>query len=299
MVGREVLLDVDHGAAETGDVVASVSDVVVEDDRGVRAVDGVSFDVRAGEVFGIAGVDGNGQSELVEAVTGLQEADAGEIRFLGEDVTTASRRHRIDSGMAYIPEDRQERGLVMEFDLVENGLLGSQHGRELAPNGRINWDDTRDHADAIIDEYDVRPPDADAEAHSLSGGNQQKFIVGREFERDPELVVASHPTRGVDVGSIEFIHERLLELRQQGVAIVLVSSKLEEVQGLSDRLAVVYEGEFIDVVDPDETTEEELGLLMAGERPGDDGGGGDPEGATGEAEPNAAADTDAVDGERA
>mgnify|MGYP006271851445 CR=1 FL=1 len=267
MVGREVLMDVDRGSAETGDVVASVSDVVVEDDRGVRAVDGVSFDVRGGEVFGIAGVDGNGQSELVEAVTGLQSVDEGDIRFLGEDVTTASRRDRIDAGMAYIPEDRQERGLVMEFDLVENGLLGSQHDPEFAANGRVDWAKTRGHAEAVIDEYDVRPPDADAEAASLSGGNQQKFIVGREFERDPELVVASHPTRGVDVGSIEFIHERLLELRRQGVAVLLVSSKLEEVQGLSDRLAVIYEGEFVDVVDPDETTEEELGLLMAGERP--------------------------------
>jgi simple sugar transport system ATP-binding protein len=158
----------------------------------------------------------------------------------------------------------------MEFDLVENGLLGSQHDPELAANGRIDWPKTRDHAEAVIDEYDVRPPDPGADAESLSGGNQQKFIVGREFERDPELVVASHPTRGVDVGSIEFIHERLLELRRQGVAILLVSSKLEEVQGLSDRLAVIYEGEFIDVVDPDETTEEELGLLMAGERPAAD-----------------------------
>ncbi|WP_280585835.1 ABC transporter ATP-binding protein [Halorubrum sp. Boch-26] len=305
MVGREVLLDVDHGTAETGEVVASVSDVVVEDDRGVRAVDGVSFDVRGGEVFGIAGVDGNGQSELVEAVTGLQTPDAGEIRFRGEDVTTASRRQRIDDGMAYVPEDRQERGLVMEFGLVENGLLGSQHGPELASNGRIDWSKTRGHAEAIIDEYDVRPPDADADAESLSGGNQQKFIVGREFERDPELVVASHPTRGVDVGSIEFIHERLLELRKQGVAILLVSSKLEEVQGLSDRLAVVYEGEFIDVVDPDETTEEELGLLMAGERPGeDDGDGGEPE-ATGGGDADGTERetptdlTDAADGERA
>jgi simple sugar transport system ATP-binding protein len=285
MVGREVLMDVDRGEAETGDVVASVSDVAVEDDRGVRAVDGVSFDVRGGEVFGIAGVDGNGQSELVEAITGLQSVDAGEIRFRGEDVTTASRRDRIDAGMAYVPEDRQERGLVMEFDLVENGLLGSQHDPELAANGRIDWPKTRDHAESIIDEYDVRPPDADADAESLSGGNQQKFIVGREFERDPELVVASHPTRGVDVGSIEFIHERLLELRRQGVAVLLVSSKLEEVQGLSDRLAVIYEGEFIDVVDPDETTEEELGLLMAGERPGGDAGDDGPtaagDGATG------------------
>ena len=270
MVGREVLMDVDRGEAETGDVVASVSDVAVEDDRGVRAVDGVSFDVRGGEVFGIAGVDGNGQSELVEAVTGLQSADAGEVRFRGDDVTTASRRDRIDAGMAYVPEDRQERGLVMEFDLVENGLLGSQHDPDFAANGRVDWPKTRDHAEAVIDEYDVRPPDPGADAESLSGGNQQKFIVGREFERDPELVVASHPTRGVDVGSIEFIHERLLELRRQGVAILLVSSKLEEVQGLSDRLAVIYEGEFIDVVDPDETTEEELGLLMAGERPAAD-----------------------------
>jgi simple sugar transport system ATP-binding protein len=304
MVGREVLLDVDHGTAETGAVVAAVSDVVVENDRGVRAVNDVSFEVRGGEVFGIAGVDGNGQSELVEAVTGLRNPDAGEIRFGGEDVTTASRRQRIDAGMAYVPEDRQERGLVMEFDLVENGLLGSQHGDELVSNGRIDWSKTRGHAEAIIDGYDVRPPDADSDAESLSGGNQQKFIVGREFERDPELVVASHPTRGVDVGSIEFIHERLLELRQQGVAILLVSSKLEEVQGLSDRLAVVYEGEFIDVVDPDETTEEELGLLMAGERPGDDDGEGGTK-ATGsesadETERDKPADpTDAADGERA
>ena len=304
MVGREVLMDVDHGTAETGDVVASASDVVVDSERGVRAVNGVSFEIRAGEVFGIAGVDGNGQSELVEAVTGLRTPDGGEIRFGGEDVTTASRRQRIDAGMAYIPEDRQERGLVMEFDLVENGLLGSQHGTELAANGRIDWSKTRGHAEAIVDEYDIRPPDADADAESLSGGNQQKFIVGREFERDPELVVASHPTRGVDVGSIEFIHERLLELRREGVAILLVSSKLEEVQGLSDRLAVVYEGDFIDVVDPDETTEEELGLLMAGERPGDSDGGGEPEAAgsgdADETEQEAPTDrADATDGERA
>ncbi|MFC6872231.1 ABC transporter ATP-binding protein [Halobellus marinus] len=267
MVGREVLLDVNRPPAEAGDVVAAASDIVVDDDRGVRAVDGVSFEIRAGEVFGIAGVDGNGQSELVAALTGLQPPDDGQIRFLGEEITDTSRRRRIESGMAYIPEDRQERGIVMDFDLIENALLGSQHSPEFGPNGRIDWDATRDHAEQIIDDYDVRTPGATTSSESLSGGNQQKFIVGREFARDPELVVASHPTRGVDVGSIEFIHERLLELRQQGVAILLVSSKLEEVQGLSDRLAVMYEGEFIDVVDPTETTEEELGLLMAGERP--------------------------------
>ncbi|WP_144900806.1 ABC transporter ATP-binding protein [Halobellus captivus] len=267
MVGREVILDVEKSPAETGDVVASASEIVVEDERGVRAVDGVSFEVRAGEVFGIAGVDGNGQSELTEAVTGLELPDSGRIEFLGDDVTETSRRSRIDAGMSYIPEDRQDRGLVMDFDLVENGLLGSQHTPEFGPNGRIDWNHSREHAEAIIDEYDVRPPNADATSESLSGGNQQKFIVGREFDRDPELVVAAHPTRGVDVGSIEFIHERLLELRAQGVAVLLISSKLEEVQGLSDRLAVMYEGEFMDVVDPATTTEEQLGLLMAGEHP--------------------------------
>jgi simple sugar transport system ATP-binding protein len=233
----------------------------------VWAVDGVDFEVRGGEILGIAGVDGNGQSELVEAVTGLRAPDAGAIRFRGEDVTGRSRRRRIEAGMAYIPEDRQERGVVMDFDLVGNALLGSQHAPGFGSNGRIDWGATRDHAETIIEEYDVRTPGADTPASSLSGGNQQKFIVGREFARDPELVVASHPTRGVDVGSIEFIHERLLELREAGVAVLLISSKLEEVQGLSDRLAVMYEGEFIDVVDPATTTESELGLLMAGQRP--------------------------------
>jgi simple sugar transport system ATP-binding protein len=169
--------------------------------------------------------------------------------------------------MAYVPEDRQERGLVMPFDLTSNGLLGSQHSPPFADRGRIDWAAAREHAEAIIDEYDVRTPGPAAEAESLSGGNQQKFVVGREFERDPSLLVAAHPTRGVDVGSIEFIHERLLELREAGVAVLLVSSKLEEVRGLADRLAVIYEGELMDVLDPEATTEEEIGLLMAGEQP--------------------------------
>ncbi len=293
MVGREVLLDVDRQAGETGEIVASASDIVVEDERGVRAVDGVSFEVRAGEILGVAGVDGNGQAPLVEAVTGLRTPDTGQIHFRGADVTTASRRDRITAGMAYIPEDRQERGLVMEFDLRENALLGSQHSQQFSSSGRIDWSATHDHAQEIIAEYDVRPPDSSADAESLSGGNQQKFIVGREFERDPELVVASHPTRGVDVGSIEFIRERLLELRRQGVAVLLISSKLEEVQGLSDRLAVMYEGEFNGVVDPAETTEEELGLLMAGEQldtaETEPGPGSEPE-PTDRAERTAAAD---------
>ncbi|WP_134672021.1 ABC transporter ATP-binding protein [Halorussus marinus] len=269
MVGREVLLEADKEPADPGAVGLAVSDLRVTDDRGVEQVRGVDIDAREGEVFGIAGVDGNGQSELVEAVTGLRTPESGRVEIGGEDVTDRSRRERIDAGMAYIPEDRQERGLVMEFDLVENGLLGSQHTSEFAAGGRIDWEHTREHAEEIIAEYDVRPPNADAESASLSGGNQQKFIVGREFARDPDVIVASHPTRGVDVGSIEFIHDRLLDLRRAGKTVLLVSSKLDEVQQLSDRLGVMHEGELVDVVDPDRVTEEELGLLMAGETPED------------------------------
>jgi simple sugar transport system ATP-binding protein len=266
MVGREVLLEVESPPSTPGDVTLSVEHLGVTDERGVETVADVSFEVRAGEVFGIAGVDGNGQQELVEAITGMRVPEAGTVRFQGTDITERSRRDRIESGIAYIPEDRQEQGLVMDFDLVENGLLGSQHQEPFASSGRIDWAESQDHAASVVEEYDVRPPTVDTRAESLSGGNQQKFIVGREFERDPSLLVASHPTRGVDVGSIEFIHDRLLDLRAEGVAVLLVSSKLAEVQALSDRLAVIYEGEFMDVVDPDTVTEEDLGLLMAGEQ---------------------------------
>jgi simple sugar transport system ATP-binding protein len=275
MVGREVLLEVEKEPGEFGERTLQVDGVSVEDERGVTVVADVSLTVRAGEVFGVAGVDGNGQAELVEAITGLRRPETGRVRFLGEEITDWSRRRRIDGGMAYVPEDRHERGLVMEFDLTANGVLGSQHAPPFAEGGRIDWGEARGHAEAIIDRYDVRPPTPEASAESLSGGNQQKFIVGREFEREPSLMVATHPTRGVDIGSTEFIHERLLDLRREGVAVLLVSSKLEEVQALSDRLAVMHAGEVVDVVDPGTVTEEELGLLMAGEHPDDaDGGGG-------------------------
>ena len=269
MVGREVLFDTDKPPVQAGDIALAARDLVVEDDRGVRAVDGVDLQVAEGEVFGIAGVDGNGQSELVDALTGMHTPVSGQVYLGNEDVTDAPRRQRIDDGMAYVPEDRQARGLVMSYDLTENGLLGSQRDPQFAASGRIRWDDAESHAEAIVEEYDVRPADTDAAAHSLSGGNQQKFIVGREFARDPDAVVASHPTRGVDVGSVEFIHDRLLDLRTEGAAVLLVSSKLDEVRGLSDRLGVMHDGELVDVVDPEQVTEEQLGLLMAGERPPD------------------------------
>jgi simple sugar transport system ATP-binding protein len=271
MVGREVLLSPERPPADAGEVTLAAEAVTVEDARGVRAVDEVSLRVRASEILGVAGVDGNGQAELVEALTGLSRPDGGRVHLHGVDVTDRSRRERIAAGLSYVPEDRQERGLVMSFDLAENGVLGAQHSPTFSRGrtGRIDWDRARDHAARVATQYDVRPPDTDARAGSLSGGNQQKFVVGRELERDPTALVAVHPTRGVDVGSIEFVHERLLELRAAGVAVLLISSKLDEVTALSDRLAVMHGGEVVDTVDPDAVTEEQLGLLMAGERPDD------------------------------
>jgi simple sugar transport system ATP-binding protein len=269
MVGRQVVLDVEKPQATAGAPILSVDSLVVADDRGVPAVDGVGFGVRSGEVFGIAGVDGNGQSELVEAITGLREVASGEVTLGGQRATSWSRARRIQAGLAYIPEDRQIRGLVLDFDLAENGILGSQHRRPFARLGRLDRGAAQRHAGQLIDRYDVRPADAGARARALSGGNQQKLIVGREMAREPRLLVASHPTRGVDIGSVEFIHERVLQLRSKGVGVLLVSSKLEEVLGLSDRLAVMHDGQLMAVVDPASITEREVGLLMGGEIPPD------------------------------
>ncbi len=267
MVGREVLLSVEKSPADRGDPRLSVSGLSVSDDRGAERVSDLDLTVHAGEVFGVAGVDGNGQAELVEVVTGIRAPDAGTVAVDGEEVTDDSRRERAARNLAYIPEDRQKRALVMDFDLVQNAVLGAQHRAPFARGGRLDWAAAREHAADIVDRYDVRPGDPTATARSLSGGNQQKFVVGREFSRDPETVVAAHPTRGVDVGSMEFIHERLLEMRDQGVAVLLVSASLDEVTQLSDRVGVMYEGEFVDVVDAEHATQEQLGLLMAGQQP--------------------------------
>jgi simple sugar transport system ATP-binding protein len=266
MVGRDVLLSVDKAPADPGGVQLSVSDLSVDDEQGVRAVDGVDLRVRQGEIFGIAGVDGNGQSELVGAITGLCEPATGTVTYQGDDITGWSRQKRIAKGMSYIPGERQERALVLAFDLIRNAALGNQHSDRFRDGRQLDWDTIREHAKEIIDTYDVRPPDPTATAGSLSGGNQQKFVVGREFLRDPDLVVAAHPTRGVDVGSMEFIHEQILQMRDRGVATVLVSASLDEVLNLSDRIGVLYDGSFVDVVDPESVTREEMGLLMAGQQ---------------------------------
>jgi len=264
MVGRDVLFDRQQRETAPGDPLLEVERLRVQGDRGLEQVRGVDLTVREGEILGIAGVQGNGQTELVEGLTGLRPVASGTVRFDGDDVTGLSRRDRIEAGIAYIPEDRQTEGLVQDYDLVRNALLGNQTVAPYANRGFIDWPAVRGHAEDVVEEYDVQPPNPDTEAASLSGGNQQKFVVGREIEHDPAVMVAAHPTRGVDIGSIEFIHDRLLELRDAGLAIVFVSSKLEEIRKLSDRIAVMYEGEFVDAVVPDDVTEEELGLLMAG-----------------------------------
>ncbi|QZP36528.1 ABC transporter ATP-binding protein [Halobaculum magnesiiphilum] len=266
MVGREVLFDRRPRETAPGDPILRTEGLRVTGDRGLEQVTDVDLTVREGEVLGIAGVQGNGQTELVEAITGLRSVDSGTVSFDGEDITGLSRRERIRLGIVYIPEDRQTEGLVQDYDLVRNALLGNQTVEPYVERGFIDWPAVREHAADIVDEYDVQPPTVESEAASLSGGNQQKFIVGREIEHDPDVIVASHPTRGVDIGSIEFIHDRLLDRRDEGLAVLLVSSKLEEIRKLSDRIAVMYEGEFIDTVDPETVTEEELGLLMAGRR---------------------------------
>lgn len=267
MVGEEVLFEVDKDPNKPGEDVISVSSLTVEDDRELEQVHDLDFSVREGEVLGIAGVDGNGQSELVEAIVGLRGASSGRITYRDEPINKLTRRERHKRGMAYIPEDRQERALILEFNLLKNGILGKHHDVPFSRNGQVQWDVVREEVEELIEEFDVRPPDPDALARSLSGGNQQKFVVGREFRMDPDLLVASHPTRGVDIGSIEFIHRQLLELRRDDTAVLLISSKLDEVMQLSDRLAVIYEGEIMAVVDPDDVAEEQVGLLMAGQQP--------------------------------
>ena len=266
MVGRDVLLDVDKEPVTLGDPQLSVANLSVSNEQGIQKVRTLDLTVHRGEIFGVAGVDGNGQSELIEAITGLRDHTAGEISIDGRAIGDLSRRERMALGMSYIPGERQERALVLDFDLVQNAVLGNQRDEQFRDGRQIDWTAVREHTEEIIETYDVRPPDPQASARSLSGGNQQKFVVGREFLRDPDLVVAAHPTRGVDVGSMEFIHDQLLGMRDQGVAILLVSASLDEVTSLSDRIGVLHDGAFVDVVEPESVTKEQLGLMMAGEQ---------------------------------
>src|SRR5262245_43262982 len=265
MVGREVLLRVDKKPSEPGEPLLEVEDLRVVDERGLPAVRGVSFQVRAGEIVGIAGVDGNGQTELIDAITGLTRPQSGVIRVGGRDATREGARERLEEGIGHIPEDRQRRGLVLDFTLAENVGL---HDYRQEPNSRFGWlrpGKLIALARKLLKEFDVRGGGPTTLASALSGGNQQKVVIAREVERDPRVLVAGQPTRGLDVGAIEFVHRRLIEERDEGRAVLLVSLELDEIMSLSDRILVIFGGEIVGEYGPD-VTEEELGVAMTGGR---------------------------------
>ena len=264
IVGRDVLLRVEKVDAKPSNVVLSVKDLKVLGKHGL-SVDGVSFDVRAGEIVGMAGIEGNGQTELIESIAGLCKPYSGHIEFEGVDVTDLSARHLKELGIAHIPEDRHRRGLLLNSDLAENSILGVHYRPPVtAGAGFMSSTAIGKRVGEIIQNFDVRPPNPELAAKSLSGGNQQKLIIGREFELDPKLLLVSQPTRGVDIGAIEFIHRKLIELRDKGRAVLLVSAELEEVTALADRLLVIREGKIVGEVDPKTASVEEIGLMMTG-----------------------------------
>ena len=267
MVGREVLLRVEKPEPTIGETELEVKDLSVADIAGGKRVNAVSFEVRRGEIVGIAGVEGNGQTELIEALAGLVDPAriSGAINFEGKDLKSVSARVRRELGIAHIPEDRHRRGLLLDFSLAENSILGVHYRPPIAAYaGGIFLDDNavQRRAAEIIQDFDVRPPNAALPARALSGGNQQKLIIGREYHVAPKLLLVSQPTRGVDIGAIEFIHRQLVSLRDNGCAILLVSAELEEVTSLSDRLLIIHDGKIAGELDPKVATLEEIGLLM-------------------------------------
>ena len=267
MVGRPVQLIVDKKPHAPGEVVLDVKDLSIVDADGRTMVDHVSFNVRAGEVVGIAGVQGNGQTELVDALTGLRNSTRGTVALDGQDITSASPRVRHAKGIAHIPEDRQRQGLVGGLSVAENLVLTRYHDEEFSNGIIMDWPAAHRAAENLIAEYDVRTPSPDIEASTLSGGNQQKVIVARELSRPLRLSIAAQPTRGVDVGSIEYIHSRIIKERDAGTAVLIVSTELDEVMALSDRLLVMYRGKIVADLDPKVTSAMDVGLYMAGSRP--------------------------------
>lgn len=270
MVGRDVALTMQVEPGQPQEVVLSVRDLRVLDDRHLVAVDGVSFDVRQGEVLGVAGVHGNGQRELVEALTGLRPVVAGQITLLGRDITHASPREITELGAAHIPEDRQKHGLVLSYPVKDNLVLNRYYREPFARRGVMDGAAITRNAETLVRRFDIRTPSVDTLEGNLSGGNQQKTIVAREFSRPIQLLIAAQPTRGLDVGSIEFIHRQLIERRDQGTAVLLISAELDEVLSLSDRIAVMFKGQIIRLLEREDLTGDEqairerLGLLMAG-----------------------------------
>lgn len=267
MVGRQVSFKTVKKDPQPREVALNVENLFVTDYRGVDKVKGLNLQVRKGEIVGIAGIDGNGQSELIEAITGLRGVKSGTITLNGKNITGLKPRKITEAGIGHIPQDRHKHGLVLDFPIGHNIVLQTYYQEPVSKNGVMNYKKVNEIARRIIEEYDVRTGQGEmTPARALSGGNQQKAIIGREVDRDPELLIAALPTRGLDVGAIEFIHQRLIEQRDKGKAVLLISFELDEVMNVSDRIAVIYDGMIMDTVLPKDTTEQELGLLMAGEQ---------------------------------
>ncbi len=264
MVGRSVQLVVDKEPPTVGDVRLSVEGLVVTDERGHVAVDDVGFEIRAGEILAVAGIQGNGQNELVEALTGLRNPVSGTVRLDDVDMTGASSAVLFRSGVGHIPEDRQRVGMVGQFSIADNLVLNSFNRAPFARRGARRRAAVRENAEALREQFDIRAPSVDVAMSTLSGGNQQKVIVAREFSHSEKLLIAAQPTRGLDVGSIQYIHRRIVDERDNGSAVLLVSAELDEVMALADRIAVMFRGRFVGVVDRNSTDREQIGLMMAG-----------------------------------
>lgn len=264
MVGRQVLLTVDKEPREPGEVCLSVEDLVVRDVRRIKKVNGLNLEVRYGEIHGIAGVDGNGQSELLEALTGLRKIESGKVIINGKDITNLTPKKIQEAGMNNIPEDRQRRGLVLDFTVAENLILENFGKEPFSKNGVLQKKNITAFAEELMEKFDVRPRESEYKAGDLSGGNQQKVIIAREITNNPDILIAAQPTRGLDVGAIEYVHRFLVEQRDKGKAVLLVSFELDEILSLSDRISVIFEGEILRTMDAATTDEKELGYLMAG-----------------------------------
>ena len=264
MVGRSVSFKTEKVASQPKEVVLEIENLVVNENRGVPAVKDLSLSVRAGEIVGIAGIDGNGQSELIQAITGLRKVKSGSIRILGQDVVGKTPRKITEMKVSHVPEDRHRDGLVLDMSISENIALQTYYKEPFSTNGILNYKNIYDYARKLMAEFDVRAASEYVPAKALSGGNQQKAIIAREIDRDPELLIVSQPTRGLDVGAIEYIHKRLIEERDKGKAVLVVSFELDEILNVSDRIAVIHDGRIQGIVDPEQTDKQELGILMAG-----------------------------------
>lgn len=264
MVGRSVSFKVDKTPAQPKEPILTVKNLVVKENRGLEAVKDLSLEVRAGEILGIAGIDGNGQSELIQAITGLTKVESGTITLEGKEIQNLPPRTITETGLGHIPEDRHKYGLILPMTIYENMALQTYYKEPFSKNSFLNKEAMQESARKLIEKYDVRTQSENSTAESLSGGNQQKAIIAREISREPKFLIAAQPTRGLDVGAIEYIHSNLVEQRDNGKAVLLMSFELDEVMNVSDRIAVMYEGKIVGTVDPKDVTEQELGLLMAG-----------------------------------